>query len=41
VKGRVNVSAYTRHLLSSRFDFDYRGKLDAKGKGLVDMYFGR
>ena len=37
--GRVNVSAYTYDPIRSEFDSDYRGKLDAKGKGQIDMYF--
>lgn len=36
--GRVNVSAYTFDLIRDSFDAEYRGKVDAKGKGLVDMY---
>lgn len=37
--GRVNISAYTYDLIRSEFDCEYRGKLDAKGKGQIDMYF--
>lgn len=37
--GRVNVSAYTYMLIRDHFDCEYRGKMDAKGKGKVDMYF--
>lgn len=37
--GRVNVSAYTYDLIRSDFSCEYRGKVDAKGKGPVDMYF--
>lgn len=37
--GRVNVSAYTYDLIQSDFACEYRGKVDAKGKGSVDMYF--
>jgi len=37
--GRVNVSAYTYDLVRSRYDGEYRGKISAKGKGDVDMYF--
>lgn len=39
VPGRVNVSAYTYHLVKDRFTCEYRGKIDAKGKGEIDMYF--
>ncbi len=37
--GRVNVSAYTCDLIRAEFPCQYRGKLNAKGKGQVDMYF--
>jgi class 3 adenylate cyclase len=38
-KGRVNISAYTQQLIEKEFTCQYRGKLDAKGKGQIDMYF--
>jgi class 3 adenylate cyclase len=37
--GRVNVSAYTYELVRDHFVCEYRGKLAAKGKGAIDMYF--
>ena len=37
--GRVNVSAYTCHLIRDEFPCEYRGKIEVKGKGLIDMYF--
>jgi class 3 adenylate cyclase len=37
--GRVNISAYTCDLIRTEFDCEYRGKVDAKGKGQIDMYF--
>ena len=37
--GRVNVSAYTYDLIQQEFECEYRGKVSAKGKGDVDMYF--
>jgi len=37
--GKVNVSAYTYDLIRNEFDCEYRGKVIAKGKGEVDMYF--
>jgi class 3 adenylate cyclase len=37
--GRVNLSAYTYDLIREEFDCEYRGKVDAKGKGQMDMYF--
>jgi hypothetical protein len=36
---RVNISAYTYDLVRDEFDCEYRGKVDAKGKGHIDMYF--
>jgi class 3 adenylate cyclase/streptogramin lyase len=38
-EGRINVSAYTHELLKGKYSFTYRGKIDAKGKGEIDMYF--
>lgn len=37
--GRVNISAYTYDLIRAEFECEYRGKVDAKGKGQIDMYF--
>jgi len=37
--GKVNVSAYTYDLIRNEFACEYRGKVSAKGKGDVDMYF--
>ena len=36
---RVNISAYTYELVRDQFECEYRGKLAAKGKGEIDMYF--
>ncbi|MBI3715451.1 MAG: hypothetical protein HY255_05610, partial [Betaproteobacteria bacterium] len=36
---KVNVSAYTFELIREQFECEYRGKLTAKGKGEIDMYF--
>lgn len=36
---RVNVSAYTYDQIRSMYDCTYRGKISAKGKGKIDMYF--
>ncbi len=36
---RVNVSAYTYYLIKDHFICEYRGKIDVKGKGPLDMYF--
>jgi len=37
--GKVNVSAYTSDLAREHFNCEYRGKVAAKGKGDIDMYF--
>lgn len=37
--GRVNISATTRAGVKGIYNTQYRGKLEAKGKGEIDMYF--
>lgn len=37
--GRVNISESTYVLVQHDFKFTYRGKVNAKNKGAVDMYF--
>ena len=37
--GRINISGYTYMLIKEYFECDYRGKIDAKGKGKIDMYY--
>ncbi len=37
--GKVNISGSTYELVKSDFKFVYRGKIAAKNKGEVDMYF--
>lgn len=37
--GEINVSAYTYYLIHDHFTCKYRGKIYAKGKGDIDMYF--
>lgn len=37
--GKVNISAFTYMLVKDYFICEYRGKVDAKGKGKMDMYF--
>ncbi|MCB9192052.1 MAG: tetratricopeptide repeat protein [Flavobacteriales bacterium] len=39
--GKVNVSEATYQIVKDRFEFDYRGEIEAKGKGKVKMYFAR
>ena len=37
--GKINISAYTCHLIQGKFECEYRGKIHIKGKGEVDMYW--
>ncbi len=37
--GRVNISGETYDKVKDFFDFEFRGKIDAKNKGTIDMYF--
>jgi len=37
--GKINISQATRDLIKDSFDCKYRGKMQAKGKGEIDMYF--
>lgn len=37
--GRINLSAYTYDLIKKQFSCEYRGRVNAKGKGEIDMYF--
>lgn len=37
--GKVNISGNTFELVKDKFKCEYRGKVEAKNKGLVDMYF--
>lgn len=37
--GRINISKSTYELVKDRYNCEYRGKLQAKNKGLIDMYF--
>ena len=37
--GKINITTETYHLIKEQFPCDYRGKISAKGKGAIDMYF--
>lgn len=37
--GKINISGKTRQLLGDAFQCSYRGKIQAKNKGEIDMYF--
>jgi adenylate cyclase len=39
VKGKLNVSGSTYTLIHEKYDCEYRGKIETKGKGALDMYF--
>ncbi|MFM7727147.1 MAG: adenylate/guanylate cyclase domain-containing protein, partial [Flavobacteriales bacterium] len=37
--GKINISESTYHLVKEHFQCEYRGEIDAKGKGKMKMYF--
>jgi adenylate cyclase len=37
--GKVNISGATYQLVKEKFHCTYRGKITAKNKGEIDMYF--
>jgi len=37
--GKVNISESTYDLVRYRFNCQHRGKISAKNKGMIDMYF--
>ncbi|MDG1331104.1 MAG: adenylate/guanylate cyclase domain-containing protein [Crocinitomicaceae bacterium] len=37
--GKVNISGFTNKCIVGKFDCEYRGKVPAKNKGDIDMYF--
>ncbi len=37
--GKVNISGKTYNIIKDAFDCEYRGKIEAKNKGFIDMYF--
>ena len=37
--GRIQVSAATRLALGDRFDFERRGTIEIKGKGMMETFF--
>jgi len=38
-EGKVNISQTTYELVKYFFQFQYRGKVEAKNKGAIDMYY--
>jgi class 3 adenylate cyclase len=39
VEGRINISGTTYELIKHRFHCTHRGRIEAKHKGSIDMYF--
>ena len=39
VPGKINISQYTYEKIKDQFHCEYRGKIEAKNKGEIDMYF--
>jgi len=39
ISGKINITSATYELIKSTFNCSYRGKLPAKNKGEIDMYF--
>jgi class 3 adenylate cyclase len=37
--GRINISEQTYQIVKTRFECEYRGKVNAKNKGEIDMYY--
>jgi len=37
--GKINISATTYELVKDKFTCEYRGEIDAKGKGMLKMYY--
>jgi class 3 adenylate cyclase len=37
--GRIHISDATRRALEGRFQFEPRGQIEVKGKGLMETYF--
>lgn len=37
--GRINISQTTYDLVKNKFNCEFRGEIDAKGKGMLKMYF--
>lgn len=37
--GKINISGSTYELVKDKFNCIHRGKIEAKNKGMIDMYF--
>ncbi|MBK6483184.1 MAG: tetratricopeptide repeat protein [Chitinophagaceae bacterium] len=38
-EGKINISGSTYELVKTKFNYTYRGRIEAKNKGMIDMYF--
>ncbi len=38
-EGKINISASTYELIKDKYPCIYRGKIEAKNKGSIDMYY--
>jgi class 3 adenylate cyclase len=39
IEGKINISGSTYKLVKDKFKCTYRGKIEARNKGEIDMYF--
>ena len=39
VPGKINISQHTYEMVKEQFNCVHRGKIEAKNKGEIDMYF--
>ncbi len=39
IAGKINISETTHELIKDKFEFEYRGEIFAKGKGMLKMYY--
>ena len=37
--GKINISQYTYDLVKDKFDCEFRGEIEAKNKGKMNMYY--
>ena len=37
--GKINITSVTHSMAADKYNFTYRGKIEAKNKGSIDMYF--
>jgi adenylate cyclase len=39
IPGKINVSENTFVIIKDSFDFEYRGEVEVKNRGMMKMYF--